>query len=167
MSIGLIPENELTQNLGIALDVVTGGPMVSSTLETSMPGMFACGNVLHVHDLVDYVTREALLAGRFAGEWAKGVRRPKDNIQLVSGDNVRYCVPHTLSPEREHTIHLRCKTAMKPCKIRVGNLMEKKLRFVFPAEMIMLKIKPDLLDKFYGDTLRIDILPLEKGEKID
>jgi len=167
ISIGLIPENELTQNLGIGLDVVTGGPLVSSTLETSMPGMFACGNVLHVHDLVDYVTREALLAGRFAGEWAKGVRRPKDNIQLVSGDNVRYCVPHTLSPEREHTIHLRCKTAMKPCKIRVGNLMEKKLRFVFPAEMIMFKIKPDLLDKFHGDTLRIDILPLEKGEKVD
>jgi len=167
ISIGLIPENELTQNLGIGLDVVTGGPLVSSTLETSMPGMFACGNVLHVHDLVDYVTREALLAGRFAGEWAKGVRRPKDNIQLVSGDNVRYCVPHTLSPEREHTIHLRCKTAMKPCKIRVGNLMEKKLRFVFPAEMIMFKIKPDLLDKFYGDTLRIDILPLEEGERVD
>ena len=167
ISIGLIPENELTQNLGIGLDVVTGGPLVSSTLETSMPGMFACGNVLHVHDLVDYVTREALLAGKFAGEWAKGVRRPKDNIQLVSGDNVRYCVPHTLSPEREHTIYLRCKTAMKPCKIRVGNLMEKKLRFVFPAEMIMFKIKPDLLDKFYGDTLRIDILPLEKGERVD
>lgn len=167
ISIGLIPENELTQNLGIGLDVVTGGPLVSSTLETSMPGMFACGNVLHVHDLVDYVTREALLAGRFAGEWAKGVRRPKDNIQLVAGDNVRYCVPHTLSPEREHTVHLRCKTAMKPCKIRVGNLMEKKLRFVFPAEMIMFKIKPDLLDKFYGDTLRIDILPLEEGERVD
>jgi NADPH-dependent 2,4-dienoyl-CoA reductase/sulfur reductase-like enzyme len=167
ISIGLIPENELTQNLGIGLDVVTGGPLVSSTLETTMPGMFACGNVLHVHDLVDYVTREALLAGRFAGEWARGVRRPKDNIKLVSGDNVRYCVPHTLSPEREHTIHLRCKTAMKPCKIRVGSLMEKKLRFVFPAEMIMFKIKPDLLDRFYGDTLRIDILPLEKGEKLD
>ncbi|MFO7666940.1 MAG: FAD-dependent oxidoreductase [Desulfobacterales bacterium] len=167
ISVGLIPENELTQNLGIGLDVVTGGPLVSSTLETSMPGMFACGNVLHVHDLVDYVTREALLAGRFAGEWSKGVRRPKDNIQLVPGDNVRYCVPHTLSPEREHTIHLRCKAAMKPCKIRVGSLMEKKLRFVFPAEMIMFKIKPDLLDKFHGDTLRIDILPLEKGERVD
>jgi hypothetical protein len=120
-----------------------------------------------VHDLVDYVTREALLAGRFAGEWARGVRRPNDNIRLVPGDNVRYCVPHTLSPEREHTIHLRCKAAMKPCKIRVGNLMEKKLRFVFPAEMIMFKIKPDLLDKFHGDTLRIDIVPLEKGEKVD
>lgn len=167
MSIGLIPENELTQNLGINLDVVTGGPWVSSTMETSMPGMFACGNVLHVHDLVDFVTQEALLAGRFAGEWAQGIRRPKDSIQLASGENVRYCVPHTLSPEREHTIYLRCKQAMKPCRIRIGNLIEKKLKFVFPAEMIMFKIKPDLLDRFHGDTLRIDILPLEKGEEYD
>ncbi len=159
LSIGLIPENELSQSLGIHLDVITGGPRVSSTMETSIPGVFACGNVLHVHDLVDFVTRESLLAGRFAGEWAQGVRRPMDNIRLVPGDNVRYCIPHTLSPEREHTIYMRCKEAMKPCRIRVGNLMEKTLRFVVPAEMIMFKIKPELLDKFQGDTLRIDILP--------
>jgi len=160
ISIGLIPENELTQNLGIGLDVATGGPRVSSTLETSMPGVFACGNVLHVHDLVDYVTNESLLAGRYAAELARGVRRPGDNIQLIPGDNVRYCVPHALNPGHTHTVYMRCKIPMKPCKIRVGNLIEKKLRFVFPAEMIMLKLKPDLLDKFHGDTLRIDILPL-------
>ncbi|MFH1130777.1 MAG: FAD-dependent oxidoreductase, partial [Pseudomonadota bacterium] len=163
ISIGLIPENELSQSLGIHLDEVnTGGPWVSSTMGTSMLGVFACGNVLHVHDLADFVTRESLLAGRFAGEWAQGVRRPKDNIQLVPGDNVRYCVPHSLSPEREHTIYMRCKEPMRPCKIRVGSLMEKKLLFVVPAEMIMLKIKPDLLDKFHSDTLRIDILPADK-----
>ncbi len=156
-SIGLIPENELSQSLGIELDVVTGGPLVSSTLETSMPGMFACGNVLHVHDLVDFVTQESLRAGRFAGEWAQGLRRPKDNIQLLPGDNVRYCVPHTLSPERDHTIYLRCKQAMAPCYIRVGNILEKKLRFVVPAEMIMLNLSPSLLEKFHGDSLRIDI----------
>lgn len=163
LSIGLIPENELSQSLGIQLDELTGGPKVSSTLETSMPGVFACGNVLHVHDLVDFVTRESLLAGRFAGEWAQGIRRPADNIRLVGGDNVRYCVPHTLSPEREHTVYMRCKRAMKPCRIRVGKLMEKKLRFVVPAEMIMLKIKPDVLESFRGDTLRVDILPEEPG----
>ena len=165
MSVGLIPENELSQSLGIRLDEVnTAGPWVSSTMETSMPGMFACGNVLHVHDLADFVTRESLLAGQFAGEWAQGVRRPKDNIQLVPGDNVRYCVPHTLSPERGHTIYMRCKRPMKPCRIRVGNLLEKKLRFVVPAEMIMLKIKPDILQEFHDDTLRIDIVPLDEGE---
>ncbi len=165
MSIGLIPENELSLSLGIQMDVVTGGPRVSSTLETSMPGVFASGNVLHVHDLVDFVTRESLMAGQYAGEWAQGVRRPADNIRLVPGDNVRYCIPHSLSPEREHTIYMRCKQAMKPCRIRVGNLMEKKLRFVVPAEMIIIKIKPDLLEKFHGDTLRIDILPTGKGKR--
>jgi hypothetical protein len=78
---------------------------------------------------------------------------------------VRYCIPHSLSPEREHTIYMRCKQAMKPCRIRVGNLMEKNLRFVVPAEMIIFKIKPELLEKFHGDTLRIDILPAEKGKR--
>jgi hypothetical protein len=161
MSVGLIPENELSQSLGIHLDEITGGPKITSTLETSMPGVFACGNVLHVHDLVDFVTQESLLAGQFSGEWAQGIRRPQDNIQLVAGDNVRYCVPHTLSPEREHTLYMRCKKAMKPCILRVGNLMEKKLRFVVPAEMIMLKLKPDILEQFHGDALRVDIVPAE------
>ncbi|MFA5141175.1 MAG: FAD-dependent oxidoreductase [Elusimicrobiota bacterium] len=159
LSIGLIPENELSQSLGIQLDAATAGPQVSSTMETSMPGVFACGNVLHVHDLVDFVTNESLLAGRFAGEKAQGIRRPADNIRTVPGDNVGYVVPHRLSPEREHTLYMRCKKAMKPCRIRVGNLLEKKLRFVVPAEMIMLKIKPDILEKFQGDSLRVDIVP--------
>lgn len=159
LSIGLIPENELSQSLGVELDVVTSGPRVSSTLETSLPGVFACGNVLHVHDLVDYVTEEALLAGRFAGEHAQGIRRPKDNIHIVPGANVRYCVPHTLATGREHTLYLRCKEPMRPCVIRIGDVAQRKLGFVVPAEMIMFKIKPDLLDRFHGDTLRIDIHP--------
>ena len=122
--------------------------------------------MLHVHDLADFVTRESLLVGQFAGEWARGVRRPKDNIQLVPGDNVRYCIPHTLSPERLHTVYMRCKAPMKPCKIRVGNLMEKRLRFVVPAEMIMLKIRPSVLERFQGDTLRIDIVPDDDNAEV-
>lgn len=165
LSIGLIPENELSQSLGISLDPITSGPIISSTLETSIPGMFACGNVLHVHDLVDFVTRESLLAGRFAGEWAHGVRRPEDNIRLVPGSNVRYCVPHTLSPGRDHTIYMRCKEPMKPCRLKVGDLMEKKLRFVVPAEMITFKIRSNLLERFHGDTLRIDINPAPEDQK--
>jgi NADPH-dependent 2,4-dienoyl-CoA reductase/sulfur reductase-like enzyme len=159
LSIGLIPENELSQSIGIELDVITGGPVVSSTMETSLPGVYACGNVLHVHDLVDFVTEEALRAGRFAGEHARQIRRPGDTISLAPGQNVRYCVPHTLSPEREHTIYMRSKTKLQPCTLRVGNLLEKKLRFVVPAEMIHLKIKPDLLERFHGDRMTIDIVP--------
>ena len=159
LSIGLIPENELSQGLGIDLDVVTSGPRVSSTLETSLPGVFACGNVLHVHDLVDFVTEEAMRAGRHAGEHSQGIRRPRDSITMVPGDNVRYCVPHTLCPGREHTIFMRCKSPMKPCVIQVGDLMRRRLSFVVPAEMIMFRIKPDMLDRFHEDTLRIDIKP--------
>ena len=159
LSIGLIPENELSQSLGIELDVVTSGPRVSSTLETSLPGVYACGNVLHVHDVVDFVTEEALRAGRHAGEHAQGIRRPRDNITLVPGDNVRYCVPHTLCSGREHTIFMRSKEPMKPCVITVGDVMRKKLSFVVPAEMIMFRIKPDALERFQEDTLRIDIRP--------
>jgi hypothetical protein len=166
LSVGLIPENELSQSIGINLDLVTGGPVVSSTMETSLPGVFACGNVLHVHDLVDFVTEESLRAGRFAGEWAREMRRPPDTISLVPGRNVRYCVPHSLSPDREHTIYMRCKRRMQPCVLKVGDLLTKKLAFVMPAEMIRLKIKPHLLDEFYGDRLTIDIDPAEQ-EPVD
>jgi len=86
---------------------------------------------------------------------------PPDTISLVPGRNVRYCVPHSLSPDREHTIYMRCKERMQPCVLKVGDLLTKKLAFVVPPEMIRLKIKPDLLDEFYGDRLTIDIEPAE------
>lgn len=163
LSIGLIPENELSQSLGVAIDIGTSGPRVSSTMMTSLPGVFACGNVLHVHDLVDYVTAEAVLTGGFAGEWARGVRRPHDNVRLVPGRNVAYCVPQTLAPGREHTVYLRAREPLRPCVMQVGDLLEKRLPFVVPAETIVLKLKPDLLDRFHGDALRIDIRPAEEA----
>jgi NADPH-dependent 2,4-dienoyl-CoA reductase/sulfur reductase-like enzyme len=159
LSVGLIPENELSKSLGVAVDMATGGPRVSSAMMTSLPGIFACGNVLHVHDLVDYVSAEAILAGGFAGEYARGLRRPQDNIRLVPGQNVAYCVPQTLSPGREQTVYLRCREPMRPCVMQVGDLLEKKLPFVAPAETIVLRLRPDLLDRFHGEALRIDILP--------
>ena len=165
LSIGLIPENELTQNLGVDFDLGTAGPRVSSTMMTSLPGVFACGNVLHVHDLVDYVSAEALLAGGFAGEWARGVRRPRDNIRLVPGQNVASCVPQTLSSGREQTVYLRCREPMRPCRLQVGDLLARKLPFVVPAETIVLRLKPDLLDRFHGDALRVDLRPPRAGEE--
>ena len=90
----------------------------------------------------------------------RGTDRPRDGIQLVPGDNVSYCVPHTLSLGHEHTVYLRCEERMQPCTIRIGDLKEKKLRFVLPSEMIKLK-RPALLDRFHGQRLRIDIQPRE------
>lgn len=94
LSVGLIPENELSKQAGILLDSVTGGPIVNDTRETSVEGIFACGNVVHVHDLVDWVTEESRLAGKNAAYYVKGERSIEDKKIPVKGINgVRYVVP--------------------------------------------------------------------------
>jgi hypothetical protein len=163
VSIGLIPENELSRQLGLRLDPVTGGPVVSSTMESSMDGVFACGNVVHIHDLVDFVSQEAFLAGRGAGAFALGQRAPEDNVRLIPGENVRYCVPHTIATDREHTVYLRVRQPLPACTLRLGEMLERPLRYVFPGEMVTLKLKPQILEAFHGDALPISITPREAG----
>ena len=159
LSIGLIPENELSRQLNLRIDPVTGGPVVTSAMETSVDGIFACGNVVHIHDLVDFVSEESVLAGRGAGEYATGVRRTPDNIKLVANENVSYCVPHTISTEREHKVYMRVRRPLEKCAIRLGDVYEKKARYVFPAEMVSLTIKPEFLEQFHDETLKIDVVP--------
>lgn len=158
LSIGLIPENELSRQLGVRLDPVTGGPVVDSRMESSRDGVFACGNVVHIHDLVDFVSQEASLAGRNAGYYISGKRPPADNIRLLPGDNVAYCVPHSLASDREQTIYLRVRKPMELCSVRFGDAYEKKLRYVFPAEMVSVKLRPRFLEHFHGDALRVDVV---------
>ncbi|MDX9861513.1 MAG: FAD-dependent oxidoreductase [Rhodospirillales bacterium] len=158
LSIGLIPENELSRQLGVRLDPVTNGPIVSSAMETTMDGVFAGGNVVHIHDLVDFVSEESLLAGRNAGLYVSGNRPPADNIRLSPGENVAYCVPHTISSERAHTIYLRVRRPMEKCSIRFGTVLEKKLSYVFPAEMVTLTVQPKFLEDFHGDALSVDVV---------
>lgn len=159
LSIGLIPENELSRQVNLRLDPVTQGPIVNSCMESSLDGIFACGNVVHIHDLVDFVSQEARLAGRNAGLYVQGKRPPADNIRLIPGENVAYCVPHTISTDREHTLYLRVKRPLEKSRLRLGEVYQKNLRYVFPAEMITLKVQPRFLEQFYGDLLRIDVLP--------
>lgn len=158
LSIGLIPENELSQRLQLRLDPVTAGPVVTSTMETSLDGFFACGNVVHIHDLVDYVTAESYLAGRQAGEFACGRRAPADNIRLVPGENVAYCVPQTISTDREHTVHLRVRRPLDKCSLHLGDIFERKLRYVFPAEMVRVTVQPSVLQRFHGDNLSVHVV---------
>ena len=161
LSIGLIPENELSRRLGLRLDAVTNGPVVTSGMETTMDGVFAGGNVVHIHDLVDFVSQESLLAGRHAGLAITGRRPPVDNIRLAPGENVAYCVPHTISTDRPHTVYFRVRRPLEQCSIRFGPVLEKKLSYVFPAEMVTLTVQPRFLENFHGDAMSVDVVPRE------
>ena len=124
LSVGLLPENELTREAGIAMNRVTGGPNVSDSLETSLPGVFACGNVLHVHDLVDYVSEEAALAGRNAAAYVQaGERAAANPVPLTAKDGVRYTVPQTLD-----TANMNDKVVVR---FRVGDVYKDRYVSVY------------------------------------
>lgn len=164
VSVGLIPENELSRELRLRLDPVTSGPVVSSTMETSRDGVFACGNVVHIHDLVDFVSAEAELAGGHAARFALGVRPPHDNVQLRPGANVTYCVPHTVTTDQPHTVYLRVRKPLEKSLLRLRDpegrvVHERKLRYVVPAEMVTLKLRPGVLDGLQGDALDVEVVP--------
>ena len=142
----------------LRIDPATSGPVVSSTMETSRDGVFAAGNVVHIHDLVDFVSEEAMLAGENAGRFVTGRRPPADNIRLTAGINVASIVPHTISSDREHTVYLRVRQPLEKSWLRLGDVYEKRLRYVVPAEMVSLKIRPRILEHFHGDALTIDIV---------
>ncbi|MBE5906081.1 MAG: FAD-binding protein, partial [Lachnospiraceae bacterium] len=123
LSVGLLPENELSKKAGIRLNPVTGGPIVDQSLATSIDGVFACGNVLHVHDLVDFVSQEATLAGKSAAVYVQEQTKVCDEpISLLAGEGVRYTVPAYLAVEEMKepvTVRFRVTGVKKNCKIAV------------------------------------------------
>lgn len=149
LSVGLIPENELSKAVGVELSPVTSGPLVNEQLETNIPGVFACGNVLHVHDLVDYVSEEAQQAGRSAAQFVqKAQAGPVGEIPLKTGGAVRYTVPASLSPQRmgeEAVVRFRVGRSMRKATVRVlvdGKEAYKRPRPVMaPGEMEQVLIK--------------------------
>jgi thioredoxin reductase len=164
VSIGLIPETELLEQLGAEIDPLTGGPVVRSTMETTRRGVFAAGNVVHINDLADWVTAEARLAGRGAGLAAVGRRPPADNIRLVPGENVASVVPHSLSSDRTHTISFRVRRpVLERTELRIGDVHRRLIKAVTPAEMVTMQVNSRLLEDFHGDVLRIDAVPVEDG----
>ena len=151
LSVGLVPENELSRTAGVKLNSVTNGPLVDSSLMTNMDGVYACGNVLHVHDLVDWVCEESRRAGKYAALRLRG-EHPSLQIRTGAGSNVRYVNPSRIAPDRENTIYLRSMIVKSDAvlELRLNNgesrfnkvIRSKKERHVQPSEMISLKIGP-------------------------
>lgn len=154
LSVGLIPENELSKNMGIEFDRVTSGPVVDEFRETSHKGVFACGNVLHVHDLVDFVTEESQIAGEGAAKYILGDKGDKRYLKTKGINGVRYIVPQRINLDNEGDVKLffRVGDVHKNAKINVkynGETIRsmKKIRLA-PGEMENVIIKNDMLKNF-------------------
>ena len=151
-SVGLIPENELTRGAGIALDRVTSGAKVDEFRETEMPGVFSCGNVLHVHDLVDYVSEEAEIAGKGAARFLRGETTGKLEvpIALSASDGVRYTVPQRITESGNVSVFFRVADVYKNAYITVKDgenvLLHRKKARLAPGEMERLELKKEWID---------------------
>jgi hypothetical protein len=145
LSVGLVPENELSREAGVELNSVTGGPQVDASLMTNVDGVFACGNVLHVHDLVDWAAEEARRAGAQASAWLKG-SRPGTQIRLKAGPHVRYINPGKLNPHSDNKIFMRSMIVKNDAvlEIKLDNQVIKSIKHshVQPSEMINVTITP-------------------------
>lgn len=148
-SVGLIPENELTKSCGIALSPKTRGAVVSQTRETEKSGVFACGNVLQVHDLVDFVSEESEIAGKFAAKYVINGEKVHDYEYTVEGDNVSYVLPQKIDKNVSGNVKLffRVKDTFKNCAVRVKSgddvILERKKKIVAPGEMETLILTED------------------------
>ena len=162
LSVGLVPENELSRDAGIEIHPATNGPWVDSMLMTTMPGVFACGNVLHVHDLVDYVVEEARRAGANAAAWLSGYRA-EGEIRVKTGSNIRYIMPMRVNPERENRLYMRALVVKNDARLDVRldgtEVKSRKLAHVQPSEMLSLTLKPeDLAAARRDSTLEIALV---------
>ena len=118
LSVGLIPENELTENAGVLMDRITGGALVDENRQTQREGIFACGNVLHVHDLVDYVSDEAEIAGRAAAEYVKGKLESGGTVRVRAGNGVRYVLPQRINRNSSEKVYLFLRVSKPFGKVR-------------------------------------------------
>ena len=143
LSCGLIPENELSKSAGVALNPITSGPIVGDNLETNIDGVFACGNVLHVHDLVDYVSQEASAAGKNAAAYIQnGTKTDAKRVEIVAEGGVRYTVPKYVRPEEMEdnlTVRFRVGDVYKNCVIATyyddEPISKRKRPVMAPGEM--------------------------------
>ena len=162
LSVGLLPENELSRQAGVELDHVTGGPRVNDRLETSIPGVFACGNVLHVHDLVDHMSREAVQAGAAAARFVRGENSVSGHQVLIrAGRGIRYTVPQTVdlaTMNAEAAISFRVadqyRDACLACYVDGVRIARRKKQIMTPGEMDQFILRRDQLNE---NTRRVEL----------
>ena len=140
LSVGLIPENELTKGTGAQMDRVTSGAQVDAERQTTVPGIFACGNVLHVHDLVDNVSEEAAIAGENAAKFALGTLQKAETVRVLPEGGARYVVPQRLvKGEGKAALYFRVSAAFQPARLTVTSggkeIKSVKTRIMTPGEM--------------------------------
>ncbi len=149
LSVGLIPENELTRSCGIEIDPITSGAVVDQNRETSISGIFSCGNVLHVHDLVDYVSEEAEIAGKSAAEYILGKKRSNVSVNVKTDGIIRYTVPEVITEAKDITLYFRVSKVMRNIRIDIikdgKTVSSKKIKRAAPAEMETLKITEEII----------------------
>lgn len=177
LSVGLIPENELSRECGVELDPRTQGPMVNEKMQTVIPGMFACGNVLHVHDLADEVSRESELAGRSAASYLlekkktaradiiENKEQNKLSLGLLNGQDIAYTVPQRIDERPENALELRFRVRRKVMKkvlieLRTANgklLASFTKPYVLPGEMQKVRLATEIWDELEGDSLELSM----------
>ncbi|MDR3302715.1 MAG: FAD-dependent oxidoreductase [Spirochaetaceae bacterium] len=177
LSVGLIPENELTRNAGIAIDGKTNGPVVYENMETAIPGIFACGNVAHVHDLVDFVSAEAMRAGKAAAVYAAAAKNSGATVAPISikyGEGVGYVVPQKVRPanvEKATEVFFRVSAIYKESKIEVkagdDMLASFKREHLAPGEMEKITLLKSALEKAAGRDITISVNSAQKQKEFD
>lgn len=158
LSVGLLPENELSRQANVKLSPITGGPEVNESLQTNIDGIFACGNVLHVHDLVDYVTTESYNAGINAAKYINGDSFNKGGVEIKAISGVRYTVPKYINPENiEGSMDLR---------FRVGDIYKDKYISVYFDDIREMRIKKRILAPGEMETVKLTKAIFTKYEKV-
>ena len=159
LSVGLLPENELSRSAGVELSPLHSGPVVDESLQTNIEGIFACGNVLHVHDLVDYVSEEAAAAGEHAADYVagKGTESSSEAIQIIPTGGVRYTVPESVHTDKmadKLTVRFRVGAVFKNCYITTyfndEQVSRRKRPVVAPGEMEQIILEKAKLQSYPG-----------------
>lgn len=168
LSVGLIPENEISRGAGVEINRRTSGPSISELCETNLLGVFAAGNVVHVHDLVDFVSQEAALAGRGAARYVKGHLEEDVNFETVNGDGIGNVVPEKITVanlDDDVNCYMRvrnvCTDSVINAYIGGEKIATKRAQKFVPAEMVNFKIKKSVLEQYPDGELKFVVEPKE------